>query len=96
MDKIYVVKTFHLNKNEGFSSSTDAVYPNLENAIECVLTNACDIAEEGYHQYVLVGWTVFGCYPIIEELHWFLWDKYTKEYVMVPRPEFASMWCFSL
>lgn len=96
MTQIYVIKTFHLKDGEDFSSSTDAIYKTFEDAIDCVLNNTGDIAEEGYNQYVLVGSTTFGCYPIINEIHWFKWDKLAKEYVMVPRPSFTSIWCFSL
>lgn len=99
MDRIYVVTTMHIpekilkdNKYPyGFDlkSRTVGFCFTFEDANDCVVNNMCDIYEDT-NNIVVIEEAKEGFYNSYENSYWYKYDKKTKEYVRIEKPE-----CFS-
>ena len=97
IEKLYIIRTYHIDENNPEpSGTTDAIFIDLVSAIQAVDSNECDLCEDGFNQYVVIGEIETGMYPIVEEVLWFKWDNQDKYYKSCKRPEFATGFCYSL
>lgn len=96
VEKLYIVKTFHKNKDDNIISSSDAIFMDLISAIQAVNENECDLSENGYNQYVMIGEIETGMYPIVDEILWFIWNREDKYYGSCLRPTFAEGLAYTL
>ena len=82
---IYKVITLDIRSDKwyDFSSEMVAWYHNLEDAIKCVETNACDIQDCAYN-YAMISSSEEGCYGFNdEELYWYRWNKEPYKWVQI-------------
>jgi hypothetical protein len=84
LPQIYTVTTLHLKEQEFGASRTVAWYPDLEDAIKCVIENWGDIFETSY-TYALIETLSPGLYPRVVQERWFEWRE--DGYKRCERPE---------
>ena len=75
----YVIKTHHVANGRDYSDF-DAIYPNYDAAIITIQKNSCDIACDGYCDWVTLWKGTYGCYPTLEMLELYKWNKELKKY----------------
>jgi len=77
---IYVVKLFQHTIGSCECCGNVAWFSNHDDAVKCVETNSCDIADDGYFNIALIVKLNEGCYPICnkEDEEWFVYDKNEK------------------
>lgn len=96
VEKLYIIKTFHKNKDDSIISSNDAIFMDLISAIQAVNENECDLSEDGYNQYAMIGEIETGMYPIVDEILWFAWNKESQYYGSCLRPTFTTGMAYTL
>lgn len=92
----YIVKTIHVKDEDCWSATSDAIFSKLQPALQCIERNVGDLCEAGYNQWAVIIAAEEGIYPITTEIQWFVWDKYSKEYMRTIRPSFMDGWMLSI
>lgn len=62
-------------------------FSKLEKAIDIVVSNFCDIYENGYYPYVVIENIPEGIYQYDEEGIWFEYSEVTKRYEKCQKPK---------
>jgi hypothetical protein len=89
---IFIITT--LREPEGkrlFPSSPRVVgfYYKLQDAIDSIEDNFCDIYEDDYYPFVVIEETYEGIYPLISNIskeYWFKWNVKKGKYYKVKKP----------
>lgn len=92
----YIIKTIHIRDDQRWCASSDGIFLDMQEALERVEQNSCDLCEAGYNQYAAVVRFGGGMYPLGEEIQWFIWDRYGEEYMRTVRPDFMDGWALSI
>jgi hypothetical protein len=74
LELMHTVTTLHFKEQQfGTSPRTVAWYPNLEDALQCVMENQGDIYETTY-THAVIETLAPGLYPRVIIEHWFVWQ----------------------
>lgn len=67
-------------------------FSNIEDAIDLVKNNSCDINEAGYYPYVVIENIAEGIYQYDSHPVWFKYNDAIDEYEKSDRPDFIDGW----
>lgn len=85
MNEIYIIS---VTKEKDSNFRTVGYFTNLDSAIDAVINNYCDIADDGYYKYAVIERIKEGIYQFDLRPTFFKFDNKTKQFIqlkIIPR-----------